>query len=127
MMAIRVVFGLLTLTWLGVGLALVVAPASWLGWVRHTLLDPLRRLLLTQGMMLAGLVLIVGPASLRGRWLWNVVGVLVVVKGLALLALSDAGREAWLASGERLPASAYRLAGVLNVALATLLAIDILR
>lgn len=127
MLVTRVVFGLLSLTWLGVGLALVVAPAAWLGWVRRSLLNPLRRLLLTQSMMLAGLVLIVGAASLRGRWLWVALGVVVVVKGLALLALSDAGREAWLAAGERLPAPAYWLAGILNVALATLLAIDILR
>jgi hypothetical protein len=123
----RIVFGALSLAWFAAGLALVLAPTPWRGWVRRWLLDPLSRLFVTQGLMLAGLVLIAGSASLRGRWVWTVLGVLVVAKGAALLALSDDGREAWLAAGDRLPGPAYRLAGVVNVALATLLAIDTLR
>lgn len=126
-MVTQVVFGVLSLAWFVTGLALVVAPASWRTWARRWVPDPFRRLLIAQGLMLAGLVLIAGSSPLRGRWLWTVLGVIVAAKGTALLALSDHAREAWLAAGDRLPEAAYRLAGVVNVALATLLAIDTLR
>jgi uncharacterized protein YjeT (DUF2065 family) len=126
-MVTQVVFGALSLAWFWAGLELVAAPASWRAGVRRWVSDPLRRLLVAQGLMLAGLVLITGSAPLRGRWAWTVLGVIVAAKGTALLALSDHGRESWLAAGDRLPEAAYRLAGVINVALATLLAIDTLR
>jgi len=126
-MASFVAFGLISLIWGGMGLAMVMAPSSWNGWLRRSLLDPLRRLILIQSLMLAGLVLILGATGHQGRWLWVVVGALAVAKALALLGLSDSGRNAWLAAWERAPVPAHRLAGVVIVALATLLAIDALR
>ena len=126
-MVTLVAFALISLIWGGVGLAMVVAPLSWNGWVRHSFLDPLRRFLLVQSLMLAGLVLILGATGHQGRWLWLAVGALAVAKALALLWLSDSGREAWLAAWERAPVPAHRLAGVIIVALATLLAIDTFR
>lgn len=127
MMVTLVALGLISLIWGVMGLAMVVAPSSWNGWVRRSFLDPLRRFILIQGLMLAGLVLILGATGHQGRWLWVAVGALAVAKALALLGLSDSGREAWLAACERAPVPAHRLAGVVIVALATLLAIDTLR
>ena len=122
-----VAFGLISLIWGGMGLAMVVTPSSWNGWVRRSFFDPLRRFILTQSLMLAGLLLIMGATGHQGRWLWVAIGALGVAKALALLGLSHSGREAWLAAWERAPVLAHRLAGVVIVALATLLAIDTLR
>lgn len=126
-MVTLVVFGLISLIWGGLGLAMVVAPSSWNGWVRRSFLDPLRRFILIQSLMLAGLVLILGATGHQGRWLWVAVGTLAVAKALVLLGLSNSSREAWLAAWERAPVLAHRLAGVALVVLATLLATDTLR
>ena len=126
-MVTLVVFGLISLIWGWLGLAMVVAPSSWNGWVRRSFLDPLRRFILIQSLMLAGLVFILGTTGHQGRWLWVAVGTLAVAKALVLLGLSNSSREAWLAAWERAPVLAHRLAGVALVVLATLLAIDTLR
>jgi len=121
------VFGTISLTLFGIGLVMVVVPSLWKRWVRLFLVDPFKRLFVGQGILLAGLLLVVGSADLRGRWLWTALGGLIVVKALILLGLHDTGRRSVLTLWERLPLVTHRLIGVVSVALATLLAIDTLR
>ena len=117
-------FGLISLTWLAIGIALVVAPTSWQSWLKRFSTDPLKRFLLSQGMLLMGLLLIAGSDRLRGRWLWVVLGTLIVLKGLLFLGLNERSGRSWFALWERAPAAITRLGGVMLLALATLLAID---
>jgi hypothetical protein len=126
-MATMILFGLISLVWAGTGLAMAVAPASWNGWVRRCLVDPLWRFLMTQGLLLAGLTLVLGATGHRGRWLWVAIGSLGVVKALILLGLTDSRRESLLLAWERTPLVVRRLAGVVTVTLATLLAVDTIR
>lgn len=121
------IFGSISLTLFVIGLLMVVVPSLWQRWVRLSLVDPFRRLFVGQGILLAGLLLVVGSADLRGRWLWTALGGLIVVKALILLGLHDTGRRSVLTLWERLPLVTHRLIGVVSVALATLLAIDTLR
>ena len=121
------IFGSISLTLFGIGLVMVVVPSLWQRWVRLSVVDPFKRLLVGQGILLAGLLLVVGSAGLRGRWLWTALGCLIVVKTLILLGLHDKGRRSVLALLDRLPPLTHRVIGVVSVALATLLAIDTLR
>ena len=121
------VFGTISLTLFGIGLVMVVVPSLWKRWVRLFLVDPFKRLLVGQGLLLAGLLLVVGSTGLRGRWLWTAIGVLIVVKALILLGLHDTGRRSVLTLWEKFPPLTHRVIGVVSVALATLLAIDTLR
>jgi hypothetical protein len=120
-------FGLLSLIWLAVGLAMVATPAWWNQWVRRTMTDALSRFLLLQAMMLGGLVLVLGASTYRGYWLWVFLGALQTAKALILLGAPHSLRERLLAWWERSPLWAHRLAGVTLTVLATLLAIDTLR
>jgi len=121
------ILGSISLILFAIGLVMVVVPSLWQRWVRHSVDDPFKRLMMGQGLLLAGLLLVVGSADLRGRWLWTALGGLILIKALVLLGLHDAGRRSVLALWERLPPVSHRLLGVVWVALATLLAIDVLR
>ncbi|MFM8551508.1 MAG: hypothetical protein ACKOCD_04220 [Nitrospiraceae bacterium] len=116
--------GLVSLLWIGIGVVMVALPAWWQAQVQQTMADPLRRLLIAQGMILGGLLLFLGTAPLRGAWLWALLGSLTVVKGLLLLGCSPSLRDRVLDWWGRCPVWVHRLAGVLLLALGTLLAVD---
>jgi H+/Cl- antiporter ClcA len=77
--------------------------------------------------MVAGLALAAGAASLQDSWLWMAIGLLAALKGVLLLALSDAARSAVFEWWRGKPVWAVQIAGVASMALATLLAIDLIR
>lgn len=120
-------FGLISLTWMAMGLAMIAVPLWWSAWIKRSVADPLRRYVAAQGLILGGLILVLGASTHRGYWLWVTVGSLGVAKGMVLLGLRESRRERLLAVWERTPAWACRLAGVMTVTLATLLTIDTMR
>jgi len=127
MMLTGLLGGLISLIWIGVGTAMIALPAWWQVWVRRTMADPLGRLLIAQGLILAGLLLFLGTAPLRGYGLWMAVGSLAVAKGLLWLGLSAAWRDRLLDGWGTWPSWSHRLAGVFLLVLATLLVIDTLQ
>ena len=54
---------LISLILVAAGAAIMAMPSWWSGWVRRALVDPLRRFLLTQGMILGGLILVLGAST----------------------------------------------------------------
>ncbi|MBM4123354.1 MAG: hypothetical protein FJ246_00120 [Nitrospira sp.] len=120
-------FGLVALTWLAMGVTMITLPARWRARIGRVLTDPLPRFLLTQGMILGGLVLLVGSSTQEGHWLWVSVGALMVIKGMILLGASPRLRERLLGRWGRIPLWVHRLSGTVLIVLATLLAIDTLR
>lgn len=120
-------FGLISLIWVATGAVMLAIPSWWSGWVRHALVDPFRRFLLTQGMILGGLVLVLGASTHRGYWLWVTVGLVGVGKALVLLGAPEPLCDHMLNLWERSPLWAHRLTGLLLVVLATLLTIDTIR
>lgn len=120
-------FGLIALTWLAMGVAMITVPIWWRDRIGRALRDPLARFLLTQGMILGGLVLLVGSSVREGDWVWSFLGAFLVIKALILLGASPWLRERLLDWWGRIPLWAHRLSGTALVALATLLAIDTLR
>ncbi len=120
-------FGLISLIWAAAGTAMMATPSWSSGWVRRVLGDPFRRFLLTQGMILGGLILVLGAATHRGHWLWVTVGLLGVGKALVLLGAPESLCDRMLNLWERSPLWAHRLTGLTLVVLATLLTIDTIR
>lgn len=126
-MLILLLFGLIALTWLAMGVAMITTPIWWRDRIERALREPLARFLLTQGMILSGLVLLVGLSMQEGDWAWSVLGAVLVIKALILLGAPPWLRERLLDWWGRIPPWVHRLSGTALVALATLLAIDTLR
>ena len=120
-------FGLISLIWVAAGAAIMAIPSWWGGWVRRALVDPFRRFLLTQGMILGGLILVLGASTHRAYWLWVTVGLLGVAKALVLLGAPESLCDRILNLYERSPLWAHRLTGLMLVVLGTLLTIDTIR
>lgn len=116
----------IALVWMAGGLAMIVSSGWWRERVERALTDPLGRLLLAQAAIFAGLLLLLGTASLRGAWLWMGLGVLAVVKGMVILGTGDGFRARVTAWWRTFPLWAHRLAGLALFVLATLLMIDAL-
>ena len=114
----------ISLTWLGIGIVMIVAPSFWERSIARSFIEPVKGFVLSEGVLLIGLLLVTGSGGLRGRWLWTAIGGLMAIKALLLLGFTDKKRQSLFAQWERVPPITHRLAGVMLVALATLLAID---
>lgn len=122
-----ILVGMITLVWVGLALAMIAAPSWWRDWLARQMAQPLRRLLWGQAIMVAGLALIVGTSGLNGYWLWVSVGGLAVLKGLLLLGLPAPTLALLLEWWRRRSLWVDQMAGVVAMALATFLAIDLIR
>jgi len=120
-------FGLLSLAWLAWGVALAVLPTSSTHWIRRSLEDPLPRFVLAQGLVLAGLLLLLGTGATAIRWLWIGIGGVMVVKGMVWLGAPESFRARVLDQLDRVPLWSRRIVGVIMVGLATLLATETIR
>lgn len=121
------VIGIISVVLGGTGLAMATFPSAWVGWSVRTLSDPSRRFLTTQGMVLGGLLLVIGTASWQGFWVWMIIGALAVGLAMLMLSATDHMREQLATLVQRAPLWAHRLAGLLMLVLATLLAMDLIR
>ncbi len=125
-MILHVIFGVFSLAWGALGLWFAVAPVPALARTRRAFFDPWRRFWIAQATLLIGLLLIIGTASLEGRWLWAVCGGVGVVKGCVWLGVTEALRDRMWRWVDRCPAWLVRCDGALGVMLAVLLAADVM-
>ena len=126
-MQTTLVLGFVSLVWLAAGIAMIAAPAWLSGQVQRNLSDPFSRFLLLQGAALAGVLVVLGASVDQRSWFWIAVGSLATAKALILLGLSAHHRDQLFAWWCGRPLWLQRLAGVVAVTLATLLAIDAVR
>ena len=126
-MRVALVLTLVSLIWFAAGVAALAAPVWWSQRLHRSMADPVSRFLVTQGLVLAGVLLLLAAAELPRSWFWMAVGGLVSAKALVLLGLPERSRERLLAWWTGRPLWVPRLAGAVAVALATLLAIDAAR
>jgi len=126
-MQVALVLALVSLVWFAAGVAALAAPAWWSRRLHRTMTDPLSRFLMTQGLMLAGVLLLLAAAEPPRSWFWMAVGGLAAAKALVLLGLPERSRERLLSWWTGRPLWVPRLAGAVTVVLATLLAVDAAR
>ena len=126
-MQTTLVLGFVSLVWLAAGIVMIVAPAWLSGHIQRNLADPFSRFLLLQGAALAGVLVVLGSSVEQRSWFWIVVGSLATAKALILLGLPAHHRDRLLAWWYARPLWLQRLAGLMTVSLATLLAIDAVR
>ncbi len=126
-MQTTLVLGFVSLVWLAAGIVMIVAPAWLSGQVQRNLADPFSRFLLLQGAALAGVLVVLGSSVEQRSWFWIAVGSLATAKALILLGLSAHHRDRLFAWWCARPLWFQRLAGLMTVSLATLLAIDAIR
>jgi hypothetical protein len=126
-MQTTLVLGFVSLVWLAAGATMIAAPAWLSGQVRQNLADPFSRFLLLQGAALAGVLVVLGSSMDQRSWFWITIGSLATAKALILLGLPAHRRDRLFAWWCARPLWLQRLAGLLAVALAVLLAIDAMR
>ncbi len=126
MSASVVVLGLFSVVWGVWGLLFVIMPTRVITWTKHFFFDVWWRFWIALAVLLFGLLLIIGTSSLEGRWLWVACGGIGVVKACLLLGSSESFRE-WVWQGcSRWPAWLLRCDGVIILALAVVLAADLI-
>ncbi len=116
--------GLIGLIWLGFGLTMIAVPSRLVGWLQRSFSHPFYRFLLTQAILLGGLILLLGGAELPSHILWIALGVIAVLKGMFLLGAPDKLFVRLLGWWQSMPHWALRLTGLVLVTLSTLLAVD---
>jgi predicted anti-sigma-YlaC factor YlaD len=123
-MGIQLLFGAISFIWGVIGVILTVAPTVWMGFAQNFFTNSWARFWTAQVMLLIGLVLIIGTATLQGFWLWVGCGVLAVIKAFILLGSSEAFRIRLTTMATTRSLWVYRSSGILTLILAVLLAAD---
>ena len=125
-MVALLLMGFIGLVWGMMGLVLTVSPSVWIAFSRKTLTDPWQRFWVAQAMLLFGLVLIIGTASLQGFWLWVGCGIIAVLKACFILGSSENFRYRLAAMATKQSMWVYRGSGFLTLVLAFSFAADII-
>lgn len=126
-MRAALVLGFVSLAWLCAGVVMVAAPTWLCGQVRRHLADPFSRFFLLQAAALAGVLVVLGSSMNQRSWFWIAIGSLATAKALLLLGLPERRRDRLLVWWSARPPWLQRLAGMIAVALAALLAIEAMR
>lgn len=116
--------GVISIAWGVIGLVLTVAPMAWIAFAKKSLHDPWQRFWVTQGMLLIGLVLIIGTATLQGFWFWVGCGTILVVKACVILGSAEGFRDRLIILTTSQSMWVYRGSGLLTLIFGFLLAAD---
>ncbi len=116
--------GLMALAWGVAGLMVALVPALGVAWVRRVFTDSWWRFWNAQAILLLGLLLMIGTTDLSGMWVWVACGVLAVTKACLLLGATTSCLDRVLQRISRWPLWLYRCGGVVDLALAVVLAAD---
>ena len=119
-------FTLVGVVWFSLGMGLIIAQAWFIDILERLLSDESRLFILVQVELVVSLVLLIGTHGLAFRGLWIAVGLAGVAQGLFFIWAPIGKREALLDWCVKRPFWEYRLAGVLLVGLATILAYGII-
>ncbi len=122
----KFVFMVIGIFWGAVGLVMLVFPALWRSALTIRLRDPGFRFVVMQGIVLAGLVLVMGTNGFQGFGLWVLVGCLGIALAAFLLGCSTDTRDNLIRSVERWPLWWYRLGGFMMMSLAVLFGADLI-
>ena len=122
----KVVFTVIGVVWGAAGLFMLVFPTLWRSSVTGGLRDSGFRFVVMQGIVLAGLVLVIGTTGFQGFGLWVSVGCLGVALASFLLGCSADTRDNLVRSVERWPLWLYRLGGIMMVSFAVLFGADLI-
>ena len=120
------VFMVMGIIWGTSGLMMLVFPTLWRSSLTGRLRDPGFRLVVMQGIVLAGLVLVMGTTGFQGYGLWVFVGCLGIALASFVLGCSTGTRESLVRLIERWPLWLYRLGGFLTVSVAVLFGADLI-
>lgn len=126
-MVVAGLLALIGLIWFAAGLALIAVPTWWSALMTQMVASPSRRFALTHVMILVGLLLVIGTSSLQTAWLWAVLGVLAVLKGMFFLGAPAGLRDRVVTWWSGTPTWAHRIVGLCMVGLAVLLTIETVR
>ena len=126
MSASVVILGLFSVVWGAWGLLFVIMPTQAITWTKSFFFDVGRRFWIALAVLLIGLLLIIGTESLEGRWLWVACGGISVLKACWLLGASESCRDRAWQYCSRWPTWLLRCDGVIILALAVLLAADLM-
>jgi len=122
----KVVFTVIGVVWGAAGLFMLVFPTLWRSSVTGGLRDPGFRFVVMQGIVLAGLVLVIGTTGFQGFGLWVSVGCLGVALASFLLGCSADTRDNLVRSVGQWPLWLYRLGGIMMVSFAVLFGVDLI-
>lgn len=122
----KVVFLVIGVVWGAMGLVMLAFPTIWRSSISGRLHDDGFRFVVMQGIVLAGLVLVIGTSGFQAFGLWVLVGCLGVALASFLLGCSSSTREKVVRTIERWPLWLYRLGGVMMVTLAVLFGADLI-
>jgi len=122
----KVVFTVIGVVWGAAGLFMLVFPTLWRSSVTGGLRDPGFRFVVMQGIVLAGLVLVIGTTGFQGFGLWVSVGCLGVALASFLLGCSADTRDNLVRSVGQWPLWLYRLGGIMMVSFAVLFGADLI-
>ena len=125
-MLATVLFGITSVLWGVMGVAMTVVPQVWTTFLGQVLGNDWKRFWLTQSMIFVGLILVIGTFPYQGFWLWVTCGVIMIGKACVLLGAGKDSRMRLLALIEQWPLWAYRCGGLVMVILAVFLATDVI-
>ena len=112
--------------WGAMGLWMLLFPTLWRSSMGGRLGDPGFRFLLLQGIVLAGLILIMGTTGFQGFELWVAVGGLGIGLASFILGCSPGTRNKLVHAVEQWPLWLYRVGGLMMMSLAVLFGADLI-
>jgi hypothetical protein len=122
----KFVFMVIGIFWGAAGLLMLLFPTIWRSAVTGRLRDPGFQFVVMQGIVLAGLVLVMGTTGFRGFGLWVLVGCLGIALASFVLGCATDTRDNLVRSVEQWPLWLYRLGGLMMVSLAVLFGADLI-
>jgi hypothetical protein len=121
---VNFLFTVIGVIWGAVGLYMVVFPTLWRSSMTDRFRNPGFRFLVMEGIILAGLILVIGTTEFRGFWLWGLIGGLGIALASCVLGCSTQTRDNPIMSVEYWPTWLLQVSGLMMMSLAVLFGAD---